>query len=410
MVEKEASTDQLYSQESLGVIPFRLLLFPTAPIIEVDDNTLVLDVKFVEGLRLICREWPGEVKCILRCGAEKVDFGRKYRRNDLPCKISVWGEESVVSPDTLSEIDIVLATGDNHLDLDLARIARRSGSKIVYAIEYIHETRQQIMDFDETRSVARRIYGKLWEVRQELRRHRAFRIADGIQANGYPAFNAYRSLNHNSMRYLDNRMHPDILATQEEMSNRFNGLLNDQPLRLINSGRLEPMKGAQDLVPLARELRVLGVDFSLTIFGIGSLVERMQREIIEHSLSNVVQILPPVDFESELVPFARQSADIFVSCHRQSDPSCSYLEAMGCGLPVIGYDNRMLKGLLEESGAGWSVRLGDVKGLARRIASLQRPDIVNKGKLALSFSRQHDFFQEFAKRLGHLQATLLGGR
>ena len=43
-------------------------------------------------------------------------------------------------------------------------------------------------------------------------------------------------------------------------------------------------------------------------------------------------------FESELVPWMRQEADIFLSCHRQDDPSCAYLEAMGCGLPVLGYE------------------------------------------------------------------------
>ena len=41
-----------------------------------------------------------------------------------------------------------------------------------------------------------------------------------------------------------------------------------------------------------------------------------------------------VDFETELVPFTRQNADIFLGCHRQSDPSCTYLEAMGCGVAV----------------------------------------------------------------------------
>src|SRR5690606_8215642 len=99
----------------------------------------------------------------------------------------------------------------------------------------------------------------------------------------------------------------------------------------------------------------------------------------------------PVPFEEELVPALRASADLFLSCHRQSDPSCSYLEAMGCGLAVLGYDNAMWSRLAAESGGGRVVRMGDVASLAASIAAwaADRPSLIAAGERALAYARAH---------------------
>ena len=67
------------------------------------------------------------------------------------------------------------------------------------------------------------------------------------------------------------RMTPDLFATEAEMRARETLRAAGGPLRLVYSGRLETMKGAQDLLPVARRLIERGVDFTLDIFGTGSL-------------------------------------------------------------------------------------------------------------------------------------------
>src|SRR5690606_34570637 len=99
-----------------------------------------------------------------------------------------------------------------------------------------------------------------------------------------------------------------------------------------------------------------------------------------------------------------ENADVFLSCHRQGDPSCTYLESMGCGTPIVGYDNEMWRELSVASGGGWTVRMGDVDAIVRRLASLTTEDILSAGASALAFAKAHDFDQEFRRRMEHLAA------
>lgn len=274
----------------------------------------------------------------------------------------------------------------------------------MYVIEYTHETRLQILMLDRQRGLLRRARGAVWLMQQERRRRRAFRAADGLQSNGFPTHDLYGPMNRNSMIYLDGRMSQRLFATEAEMVTREKRREKGAPLRLIFSGRLETMKGAQDLMPVARGLLERGVDFTLDIFGTGSLQSEIAAEIARSGAETRIRLHAPVDFETKLVPFTRQEADLFLGCHRQSDPSCTYLEAMGCGVAVVSYDNRMWSRLNGESQAGWGVPLGQVEALAQQITfAAANPSQVTKcGRSALAFSSAHDFQSEFRQRMEHL--------
>jgi glycosyltransferase involved in cell wall biosynthesis len=176
------------------------------------------------------------------------------------------------------------------------------------------------------------------------------------------------------------------------------------PLRLVFSGRLETMKGAQDLVPVARRLTERGVDFTLDIFGSGSLEAEVAEGIRSLQDPQRVRLHKAVDFETELVPFTRREADLFLGCHRQSDPSCTYIEAMGCGVAVVSYDNRMWQRLNGESQAGWGTPLGQPQALADRVAEIAKDpaEISRRSRNAWAFSRRHGFLPEFRRRMEHL--------
>jgi len=154
-------------------------------------------------------------------------------------------------------------------------------------------------------------------------------------------------------------------------------------------------------------LRAAGVRATLDIFGAGSL--RASTAEAAAAFGGAVTLHDPVDFETRLVPLSRRTADIFLSCHRQSDPSCSYIEAMGCGLAVAGYGNRMWTRMQAESGAGVMAPLGDVAALAAAIAALDRdrPTLADACDRSLAFAKAHDFPTEFARRMDHLRAITL---
>lgn len=383
----------------------RLLVISSAPATLVDGKPF-LDIKFIEGMRFYSDLWDGRVSCLLKQRDNTFPFGQSYDQDQLPFGLTLLPAKKTIGAEDINDSDIILCGGDNHEHLHLADICRAAQKKLVFIIEYIPETRRQIIFLDPARSLPRKLYSLLWTMKQERRRRRAFRQADGIQANGYPAFSVYSSMNSNTMMYLDNRVGETLLATEGELEARLKRLMSGAPVRLVHSGRLEHLKGSQDLIPIARRLASKGVDFTLDIFGTGSLEGEIRKGLKAHGLQGRVRLNGVVDFETELVPFARQHADVYLSCHRQSDPSCTYIESMGCGLAVIGYANRMWSALCRKSGAGWSAPLGDTDVLADAIveAANNRQRLVECCRAARDFAGQHSFEHEFKRRITHLQA------
>jgi glycosyltransferase involved in cell wall biosynthesis len=133
----------------------------------------------------------------------------------------------------------------------------------------------------------------------------------------------------------------------------------------------------------------------------------MKASIVAHDLSRQVRLAGVLDFHRELVPKVKHETDVFVCCHRQGDPSCTYLETMGCGVPIVGYDNEAFAGVVAASGSGWSVPMNQPRLLARRIQELDmdRLQIAQVSRKSLAFAAQHSFEATFRKRIEHLQSA-----
>lgn len=384
-----------------------LLVISSAPA-KFNDGKATLDIKFVEGMRLYSATWEGHVGCMLEERNNTFPFSQNYELDQLPFMVTFIPENQKIQASDIAGYDIILCSGDNHQYLHLGEICHKTGQKLIFIIEYIVETRIQTIFLEYSKSFPKKIYSVLWMLNQERRRRRAFRLADGIQANGYPAFNAYKKMNINSIMYLDSRIGEQLLATPDEMKARYQRIMRGERLKLIHSGRLEPMKGSHDLIPIARQLIKNGTDFELHIFGSGSLEPEILKGIEKYDLHDRVFLNGVVDFESELVPFARTNADIYLSCHRQSDPSCTYLESMGCGLAIVGYANRMWSALCEESGAGWAAPLGKIDKLAEVISNAANdlPKLVACCESAHRFASTHSFEHEYKRRIDNLKAIV----
>ena len=112
------------------------------------------------------------------------------------------------------------------------------------------------------------------------------------------------------------------------------------------------MKGAADVVRTGLECLKRGIDIELHCYGEGSLSNEMCR--LATPAPGTITIHDAVPYP-ELVEISR-TFDAFVCCHVQNDPSCTYLEALGAGLPIIGYANRMWSRLQKASGAGYMAK------------------------------------------------------
>ena len=382
--------------------PHALVLAAPAPVIDTAGR-LRLDTKFVEGMRLHAAHWPGEVRVLLRRGAPAIPFGADHDPDSLGFRLSVLDPGQAPPPALWHGAQALFAAADDLEALALIPAARAAGARVVLALEYTLETRLRIAALDPARGWARRLWSMGWNLRHEPRRRAALAGADGVQFNGWPAHDAYARLTRDPLLYLDNRMTAAMMATPSDMADRAARLGAGAPLRLIHSGRLEPLKGTQDLLPVMAALDALGVPATLDIYGAGSLEPAIRAGL--GAFGGRVRLHGPVDFASQLVPATRRGADVFLSCHRQSDPSCTYLEALGCGVAVAGYANRMWARLADLSGGGVVAPLGRPRALAAAIAGwhADRAGLVAAQAAGLAFARAHDFETEFAARMAHLR-------
>lgn len=385
-----------------------LLFCPAVGAWRLEDG-IFFDRKFYDGLCTYAAVWPGRLRLVVRTmTSPPPQFGlRPYDETDFPADLHLLEPGGLVGAAHLAGADAVLASGDEVRNLHLAALCRQHRIKCIYDIEYILETRLQIAAIDRAEPW-QRVKTFTWLGLKELARRKAFRLADGLQANGVPAYEAYAPLVPNALLYFDSRIRPGLAIDRAALVARLAGLARHAPLRLGFSGRLVAIKGADHLVELARALQARRLAFSMDIFGAGDLAPRMQAAIAASGLASVVRMHGAVDFAAELIPFMKAKIDIFVCCHRQSDPSCTYLETYACGVPIAGYANRAHAGILARHDVGWSVAMDDVAGLAELIARLdgERDEIEAKSFAAAAFAHGHAFEPTFARRMAHCLAVL----
>jgi colanic acid/amylovoran biosynthesis glycosyltransferase len=383
-----------------------LLVLPSVAC-RVEGDEVLLDKKFASGMALYARLWDGPVRCLMRDDASDTPFADRFHKAALPFAVDTLSPAAPILDEHLAGSTVVLAGGDDHRQHGVAELCRRAGIACVYGVEYTLETRLRVL-WAERPGPVRLLKSSVWAVLDERRRRRTFRAARAIQANGAPAFRAYASPERGDLLYFDNRMTTDMFATEAHLARLAARLNRGEPLRLLYSGRLERLKGADQLLSVMRWLRDWGVPATLDIYGTGALLPAMMLTVADDGLEATVRFHAPLDFETGLVPAIKGRYDIFVCCHPQPDPSCTYIETLACGIPIAGYRNRAFAGLLQAGELGWGTPVGRPRAMAACIAQLagNRDAIAARAASGLAFARQHDFETVFRRRVDHLRRQM----
>jgi len=384
-----------------------LIVIPSVPV-WVDNENLIFDRKFYDGMILFVKYWIGSLQCIVSITKSSMpDFGLIIKKEiELPFQCIFLNEKEKVAINHIENAAIILASGDSFNQLHISKLCNKLNIKCVYSIENILKTRYQIVSLSTTKLIIKlRRYLYLW--RQEKRRLNAFSLADGLQMNGLPAFEEYEEFK-NKLLYYDTRVNKDLIIKDEELKSRNAYLLQDKPLRLAFSGRLIAIKGVDHLLELALLLRKKKIKFQFKIYGTGKMEDEMKDFIDKNELNNVVNMVGSVDFKEVLIPSLKEEIDLFVCLHRQSDPSCTYLETLSCGIPIVGYTNKAFSGLLEQSDIGWGAKMNDITKIAGIIDGLNsnRQEIIEKSNKSVKFAQPNDFDTTFKNRVNHLINTL----
>jgi len=379
----------------------------TIPAVRVwsDGKSIIFDRKFYDGMLMYMSNWQGSITCIMRSSSEPLpDFGvvRKLE-NEIPFGFLLLPEKEKISYAHLKNSSVVLVAGDSFENFYISELCQKNKIKCVYTIELIPETRYQINNF-QTNNIAVKLRRNFYIWNGERKRVAAFEKADGIQANGTAAYEEYKKFK-KCLLYFDTRVYRNTIINDQELNRRLSNLTTQsQPLRLAFSGRLIKIKGVDHLITLASSLKSLSVNFHMSIYGSGDLEAKMRTQISDMQVNDQVSMMGAVDFYNELLPNLKANIDLAVLLHRQGDPSCTYLETLSCGIPIVGYKNKAFSGLLDRADIGWGANIDDIHGIAKIIEHINnnRDIIHSKSKNCVDFSSSHDFERTFRKRIEHL--------
>jgi glycosyltransferase involved in cell wall biosynthesis len=135
---------------------------------------------------------------------------------------------------------------------------------------------------------------------------------------------------------------------------------------LISVGRLVSIKGFENLIEAVGRLLSDGVLAKLLIVGDGPDRSRYEELIRGKALSASIRLLGQREDVSDLL----RSSDCFVLASRSEGLSCSIIEAMAAGLPVVATDVGGNSELVQEGVSGYLVPYGDLDVLVSRLKQI----------------------------------------
>lgn len=135
---------------------------------------------------------------------------------------------------------------------------------------------------------------------------------------------------------------------------------------LISVGRLAPEKRMNWVIEAVVQARKCVPDLSLDIYGEGSEKGQLQRQIKEMGCEDYVQLCGFRKLDD-----VYQSYDAYISASWVETLGVTYLEAVGSGLPIIGFDVPYgTQVFIDEGENGYKLPWGDIQGLADAVVRL----------------------------------------
>lgn len=369
-------------------VPALVIAFP-GPVERSRDGLLYLPDKLTTGLAAYAARWPGDVILAVHTQNERPVRslgGRWLAPSDLPVAVvtgrSLDSAVGAARPDLLlaSLVPGIEALGDHF-------------SRTVLVSEF-HPTDLTRADLRPVRGPWPRARIRAGGLRRARRLRHVVRSTRGVQCNGLPAYHAFRDASPDAIVIFDTRLTMAHLNAALTSTPRHRSVA-----RLCFSGRLVEVKGPAYAIEVARNLERLGVPVELLVFGAGALEDALRT-----GAPPSVTFEGVVDFATTWTRRVREEVDLLVLPHVQGDPSGTYLEGMGCGVPVVGFDNMALASLAPLTGAARTVSVGDVDALTEAVGST----LADPGWRAvaresgLAFMSEHHIDVEFDRRVDHL--------
>lgn len=147
---------------------------------------------------------------------------------------------------------------------------------------------------------------------------------------------------------------------------------------IITVSRLVSKNGLGDLIDAFHKLQT--ANCRLLIIGGGLLEESLKLKVKNLKLEDKVSIVGEVAHDN--LPNYLQEADVFVRPSLSEGLGTAFLEAMACGLPVIGTAQGGIVDFLEDKKTGLFCKAGDPQDIAEKIDLLLRDQNLRESIIA----------------------------
>ncbi|WP_027218667.1 glycosyltransferase [Butyrivibrio fibrisolvens] len=143
---------------------------------------------------------------------------------------------------------------------------------------------------------------------------------------------------------------------------------------IVSVGRLEREKGFDDVIKAFANIHDDYPEWRLTIVGDGSLRQELEHFVHEKALDHCVNFLGyQQNVRSELL-----KASVFVMGSKWEGMPMTILEAIECGLPIVGYDIPALVSMLNSGTDSFLVSVNNIKMLETSMRKIMSDDVLRK--------------------------------
>ena len=147
------------------------------------------------------------------------------------------------------------------------------------------------------------------------------------------------------------------------ISNEKSSLNNN---KFISCGRLVEQKGFEYLIEIMKLFVMNNKEYILDIYGDGPLRDKLINKIKEYDLSNYVNIYPT----NKNIEKLYHNYVLFLNTSIYEGFGLVTLEALECGLPVIGFDIPANRTIIENNKTGKLIKRYDINEYARILLKL----------------------------------------
>jgi colanic acid/amylovoran biosynthesis glycosyltransferase len=249
-----------------------------------------------------------------------------------------------------------------------AIIAHRSNLKYAVWTDRVESSVERFAN--RSRRGIKKAYWAIGSFLMERLERRVIRRSSLGLFNGTDCFDAYATLCPNPHLVFNIATGTENIISAADLSERLSAR---KKLRIAYAGRAHIEKGIFDWID---SLSKVTFDFEAAWYGDGPELEKARSRVASLGLSDKVKLLGSIDHKQAMKEL--KSSDIFLFCHKTLESPRNLIEALQCGLPIVGYGTRYSQSLIEENGGGALTGSQDVTLLSDLLNALASdPDRIN---------------------------------